>query len=945
MTSQRHLQAKEIFLEAIEKPPDQRRAFVSERCADDQSLCAEIEKLLQHHEKAGTQALLPQSPLEADRAGESQTSPVRAGDLLAEKPAARAARQSNDENETPDALTTGQIFAGRYRIVAVLGAGGMGRVYRAEDLTLGETVALKLIHLQLAGNPVWTTLFKNEARTARSVTHPNVCRIHDIGEAEGTFFISMEYLDGEDLAGLLRRIGRLPTEKAIDVARQICLGLDAVHRAGVIHRDLKPANVMLDGRGVVKLTDFGLAVLPGQIGAQKLPAGTPAYMAPEQITGKDVSPRSDVYALGLVIYEILSGRRAAVGESIRDHLEFHVHGCPPPLAEVIADINPEVEQVVMRCLAKAPEQRPRSCLEVAAALPGTDVLRMALEAGRTASPTLVALARPTTLAVARRRWVSIGTVALLLLLAIMRTAAEYSWINPGAFPPAALDERARSMMAGAGIVASDCLSGFADADTIRNAAVSIAGRDVGLTDFPIPGRPYFWRVCSDLRLPRRPSGVRFIASTESDLERASAMGAQRALTAFDPQMESVLLVADPPLEHFRNQAGELSPDLQKALLEKLLASQWGEATEIKEGRGTILGATGWVVYTGDSEPVIRADIAGRYGQVTLLVSRSNSNGGFARQQTGARFPRQEVVLVWWRVLFTLSGVLALPWAIRAIRTGNVDRSDVVRIGLVAGSCQFLALLLETPSGATANELTSALSSALVASLGVAAVIGLCYAAVEPLARRHWPDTMITLRRLLSGHTSDQAVRGHILMGVAIGSAWALLVAGERALVSAIGWVPRPVLFGERIIQSGLGLRMSLSGYLESVPEVLFLGVLAMLLLVVLLRLTRSRAAAAGLTTLLLLPLAMPQSAHPATGWLVVGLGVVGVAVWVILRFGVLATVSALFVQSVLNRSLLTLDSSSWFFEDSIALFVVVLAVLWYGTRVSSPVARTVRAHN
>jgi len=153
----------------------------------------------------------------------------------------------------------GAMLADRYRIVGLLGKGGMGEVYRADDLKLGQAVALKFLPLRFSEDPKRLVYFHNEVRLARQVSHPNVCRVHDICEADGQNFLSMEYVDGEDLATLIRRIGCLPHDKGLDIARQLCAGLAAAHDRGVLHRDLKPSNVMLDGRGRIKITDFGLA--------------------------------------------------------------------------------------------------------------------------------------------------------------------------------------------------------------------------------------------------------------------------------------------------------------------------------------------------------------------------------------------------------------------------------------------------------------------------------------------------------------------------------------------------------------------------------------------------------------------------------------------------------------------------------------------------------------
>jgi serine/threonine-protein kinase len=204
----------------------------------------------------------------------------------------------------------GTLLGGRYRMIGLLGVGGMGEVYRATDLTLGQSVALKFLPAEAASNQRLLERFHGEVRVARQVSHPNVCRVYDIGQIEGMPFLSMEYIDGEDLASLLHRIGRLPGDKAIETARQICAGLAAAHDKGVIHRDLKPQNIMMNKRGEVIIMDFGLAAIADQLGGNEVRNGTPLYMSPEQLRGSGVTARSDIYSLGLVMYEIspASGR-------------------------------------------------------------------------------------------------------------------------------------------------------------------------------------------------------------------------------------------------------------------------------------------------------------------------------------------------------------------------------------------------------------------------------------------------------------------------------------------------------------------------------------------------------------------------------------------------------------------------------------------------------------
>src|SRR5262245_38136478 len=185
----------------------------------------------------------------------------------------------------------GAIVAGRYRLVSLLGRGGMGEVYRADDLTLDQPVALKFLPAGVAANDTRLAQFHNELRIARQVSHKNVCRLYDLGEADGRRFLTMEYVDGEDLSASLRRFGRMPPDKALQIGRQLCAGVAAAHDKGVLHRDLKPANVMLDGNGDVRITDFGIATAAADSGAEL--AGTPQYMAPELLAGKAATPKSD----------------------------------------------------------------------------------------------------------------------------------------------------------------------------------------------------------------------------------------------------------------------------------------------------------------------------------------------------------------------------------------------------------------------------------------------------------------------------------------------------------------------------------------------------------------------------------------------------------------------------------------------------------------------------
>ncbi len=278
-----------------------------------------------------------------------------------------ASHPSRDEGR----FAPGMLIAERYRIISLLGRGGMGEVFRADDLTLGQTVALKFLPESMIDRSMLER-FRNEVRIARRISHPNVCRVYDIGEANHQVFLSMEYVDGEDLSSLLRRIGRLPRDKALEIARKICAALAAAHDKGVLHRDLKPSNIMLDGRGEVLIMDFGLAGLAHEI--EDVRSGTPAYMAPEQLVGKEVTARSDIYALGLVLYELFTGKPAFEGKTYDEIMRVLRESAPHRPSTLVHDLDPAVEMVIMRCLEEKPEDRPSAALIVSAALPGGEYL-------------------------------------------------------------------------------------------------------------------------------------------------------------------------------------------------------------------------------------------------------------------------------------------------------------------------------------------------------------------------------------------------------------------------------------------------------------------------------------------------------------------------------------------------------------------------------------------
>ncbi|HKR64840.1 MAG TPA: serine/threonine-protein kinase, partial [Thermoanaerobaculia bacterium] len=263
----------------------------------------------------------------------------------------------------PVDLSQGHLFAGRYRIEQVLGRGGMGVVYKATDSQLDETVAIKTLPGDvMTRSPEDLERFKREIRLARRITHRNVLRTYDYGEAEGVYFISMEFVRGYTLSELSEEAPnrQMPSRATVGIARQICRGLQAAHEQGIIHRDIKPQNVLIDAKGEVKLMDFGIARLaeaPEAMTQAGLIVGTPHYMSPEQVQGKQLDARSDVYSMGVLMYELLAGKRPFESSSLTGVLTAHITEKAKPVIDVRPEIGRELNAIVMRCLEKDPNVR------------------------------------------------------------------------------------------------------------------------------------------------------------------------------------------------------------------------------------------------------------------------------------------------------------------------------------------------------------------------------------------------------------------------------------------------------------------------------------------------------------------------------------------------------------------------------------------------------------
>jgi tetratricopeptide (TPR) repeat protein/TolB-like protein len=358
------------------------------------------------------------------------------------------------------AFTLGQRFGERYAIVEQVGSGGMGNVFKAIDSQMGRTVALKLIRSDVMKREGSLMRFKRELALAQTVSHPNVYRVHDLGEVDGAAYISMEFIDGESLDDLIHSMGHLSPRQTVAIGKQVCGGLQAIHDKAIVHRDLKPSNIMIDHAGIARLMDFGLAY---QTGSEHLTSagqvlGTMAYLSPEQARGERVGPPSDVFAMGLILYEMLTGRRPpGDGKPLPLSLRGTSEPCPKP-SQFVPEIPKTIDSIVMRCLERDPVKR----------FPSAEVLRAALDAlgsGQTSKVNLRSLSRGSGAFVVERTrrwpWIVAGCCVFIASVAVALAWRSRSSAPAGSDLPPVLGI-VPFTTSGADATAADFSTGLAD---------------------------------------------------------------------------------------------------------------------------------------------------------------------------------------------------------------------------------------------------------------------------------------------------------------------------------------------------------------------------------------------------------------------------------------------------------------------------------------------------
>ena len=836
----------------------------------------------------------------------------------------------------------GALLADRYRIVARLGQGGMGEVYRADDLKLGQPVALKFLPPALEHDPVRLAQFHNEVRLARQIAHKNVCRMYDVGDADGLPFLTMEYVDGEDLASLLRRIGRLAEDKALDLARQLCAGLAAAHERGVLHRDLKPANVMVDGQGQVRITDFGLAAIAGEV--DQVRVGTPAYMAPEQLAGKSVSVQSDVYALGLVLYELFTGRRAFAAQNVAELVRLHEQRSITPPTDIVRDLNPAIERAILRCLESDPAARPRSALAVSAALPGGDPLAAALAAGETPSPEMVAAAgeRHGTSPL-RAAATAAAILALLLVGAALLARHHLSNQVPFDKPPAVLVDRAQQALATLGyrdVPASTHWGFSSDIDYLRYLGEH---PEFARQQHPFTSRPYglqFSYRTSPRRLvplnmvgavsvndpPLVISGMTLVTlNTAGELEGFSAIPPQRDLSSGPPPtVDWVALFRAAGLDMSR-----FSP----------AQPEW-----LPRGEADVRMAWTGTIPARPATP-LRVEAAAWRGRVISLQ--------LVWPWTTPRRMEEAPVTTAQRwmsglnvAFFFLLLLAALVVSRTNVRAGRGDHRGALRLVTFAVSLQMVTWLLNDPHGAEPQVELYRFFLGVGEALFGGAMLYMMYLALEPAVRRYWPDGLLGWTRLVHGHFIDARVGRDLLAGLAGGAVIVLLFGLRWPLQSAFGHSnPVGALANLRVYEGPMyvaGLFSSFFGY-----QSIFNAMWCVFAIVGLKRLLRNMwlvgiAASLFFTLVAAGDLYTDQDGH---FWLHFAIAVTAVSVIVMLtiRFGLLSTAAAFLATNWVTNIPWTLASSRWDFPTIAAAFLLLAAVAvfagWAARAPSSPGAR------
>ncbi len=817
-------------------------------------------------------------------------------------------------------LVTGTVIAGRYRIITLLGKGGMGEVYRAEDLELEQEVALKFLPKQLRYDGAALARLHREVRTARQVSHRNVCRVFDIEDANGTPFLTMEYVDGEDLRSLLRRIGRFPQDRGIDLARQICSGLAAAHEYGILHRDLKPANIMVDAKGRARIMDFGLATLAHSAANEDIRAGTPSYMAPEQFEGGTLTLKSDIYSLGLVLYEIFTGEQVFQAASSSELLRQRRRSSIKSPSTVVKDLDPLVDDVIVQCLQEDTAKRPASAIRVAVCLPGGDPVRAALAAGETPSPEMIAASgssgglRPVV------AWGLLVSTLLLMAVTISLESPTRLYTHIKQVPsPEILGQRAREFIQdiGHGGPAIDEASGFVPISEYMNY-IGWNNRSVSASRWEnlSPLSFIFWYRQSPQFMVSN-SFIGDVSSEEPPFNipgmiglKVDASGRITQYIAVPAEKDDALsAVPSPEWNRFLTGAGYEAADWSP-VAPLTTPPTYSDARAAFQGKLSDL-----------PDVSTRVEMAAYHGQLVFLETIFPWSQNEHKLNTTAADWIGSVSLA--VVGIMLLGAIWLSR--RNVLKGRGDRNGAFHLALFVLIVTLTISILSDHHVPDAEEILVMIKSISFALL-VSASTWVLYLALEPLARRHWPSTMVSWSRVLSGRLRDPLVGRDVLIGSAFGILFSAL---EILSFRSLHWVGG----GQTVHPSEIfaGGRTAVVHALTRVNLSLVIGLGLFLFIALLRAFLRRNWLVYGIFVLLSFVMTIP-SADFGLKKLGINLGfgiLLNVLILIILiRFGLIALIVSFYVSMILGNFPITFETSAWYFGTGLlGLFIPTALVV------------------
>lgn len=829
------------------------------------------------------------------------------------------------------AFAAGTMVASRYRIVAPLGKGGMGEVFRADDLELGVSVALKFLPREVALDPVRLDRLRGEVRLARQVSHPHVCRVFDlVTSPDAAFgpFVSMEYVDGEDLGTLLRRVGRLSQERAVDVARQLCFGLAAAHEQGLVHRDIKPANVMIDGRGNARIMDFGVAGLasefaaaPGQAPRQHVAAGTPAYMAPEQLDNREVTPRSDIYALGLVLFELFTGKPAlntAAARTLDDLKALHRTTTTTRPTDLVADLDPAVEAVILRCLAHSPADRPPSALAVAASLPGGDPIRAALAAGELPSPELIARSGATGFLSPRVAWSLVAVVlASLIALGVIRDRMGLHRRLPYEFEPTVMASKVRAMLPTLSFTErpdNEAWGYFTDNRVIQYIQ-QLPAKD--RWDHVADGQPsplIFWYRSQPSKLIPTLWWQRSVFPDNPPMERGSltlrldTAGRLLHFERFAPEE------GFPPVGNAEPATPDWSPFFKAAGLDPAALTPVASDRVPRYASDTRFAWTG--TYPTEPDMTLRVEAASLMGVPTSF----RLFGPWPTTSPQGNVGPLGVVI---SALMMCGIVAALLLARANIRARRSDRSGATRVALALLISEYAALILprHTIAGIFSFDL---MGRPFARALWIAALTWLLYVALEPIVRRFWPQILVSWSRLLSGNWRDPLVARDMLLGCAIAAPFNALLDLGQSRGGA-----EPIFFD---YWHHCGALFSLSQSLTVFSSSVVIPLLIVLLLVGVKVIARVSFIAYAVAAIVLAGSFFGGYIDGGPSTMAIAILASAVAIIVLIRVGFLAFAACMLTMALLSNISITTDLSAWYAPTALAYAAGVVALTVWAAR-------------